>query len=109
MRWLAVLLAGCVTEHVAVTPHELLRHVPELRDQGHAEVEVADGGTYELSADRTFDVTIAGKRTRLAVRDMVAGCPDVAPFAGAPPSGHCLLENTTIDHFELDTRHHFDW
>jgi hypothetical protein len=99
-------LAACTTQHVGVTPRELLRHVPELRDQGHAIVEVPPYGTYELSADRTFDVTIGGRHRRMSIRDMVANCPDVPKFAeDTYRNPACLLENTTIAWFELDTRH----
>jgi hypothetical protein len=105
--WVA---AGCVTQHVGVTPRELLHHVPELRQHGRATVATDDGGTYELDAGRVFQVTVDGKPRVLTVREMIANCPDVVPFAndrfrGDPP---CLLIGTTVDQLPLDTRHHVD-
>jgi hypothetical protein len=105
--WLLLAAAGCVTETIGVTPREILHHVPELRARGRATVATSSG-TYELDASRTFEVTIGGAPRRISVREMLANCPEVAPFAGAtfhrdPP---CLLLDTTIDQLPLTTERH---
>ena len=99
--------AGCVTAQIGVTPREILHHVPELRTRGRAIVATSDG-TYELDADRTFDVTIGGAPRRISVREMIANCPDLAPFAGDlfRPDPPCLLLDTTIDQFPLRSERH---
>ena len=106
-----VVVTGCVTEQVAVTPTELLHHVRELREQGHAVVDVLPSGSEDLSADRRFDVTLGGKPVKLAVRDMIAQCPDDAPFRDprAWRGSRCLLLGTRIEQFPLYRRHSVDW
>lgn len=103
----SILAVGCVTTQVVVTPREILHHVPDLRMHGHAAVTTSHG-TYELDADRTFDVTIGGKPRRASVRELIANCPDVAPFAGDPfrPDPPCLLLDTTIQRFPLGSERH---
>ncbi len=111
MRGLALLLlVGCVTEQVSVTPRELLHRVRELRITGHAHVSVGNGDTYDLSADRVFDVTLHDKPATITLRQMIDGCPEIVPFAGQPGSPtRCLLLDTTVERFRIDTRHHVNW
>jgi hypothetical protein len=106
-----VLLAACATEQIRVTPHELLRHAHEFRDEGHAVVDVRPEGTAELSTDRAFDVTVGGKPVHLTIRDMVQDCPDVIPFAGTHPASarDCLLIGTSVQSFTLATHRHVPW
>jgi hypothetical protein len=97
-----------VTEHVGVTPRELLHHVPELR----AGQTVTVGDNYELGADDDVDLLIGETRAMIAARSLVADCPDVAPFAGYvyvhPPKG-CMLLRDDVRDIRLATHHHVDW
>jgi len=104
---LSLALAGCVTEQIGVTPREILHHVPELRTRGRATVATSDGA-YELEAARTFEITISGSSRRMSVRELIANCPDVVPFAGDPfrPDPPCLLLDTTIAQFPVTSERH---
>lgn len=103
--------AGCVTQQVAVTPAELLHHVRELREQGHAVVDVLPDGREDISADRRFAVTLGGKPATLSIRDMIAQCPDEAPFHDprAWRGSQCLLLGTRIERFPLHRRRSVNW
>jgi hypothetical protein len=106
-----LVLASCVTERLYVTPREILEHGPELRATGHAHVDTGHG-TYDLDADRTYAVMLDGRPQQLSVAQMIAGCRDAPPFVAAPRKPgdqRCLLGDTTVEQFPVETRHHIDW
>jgi len=96
----ALALAGC--SHIAVfaQPQAIANHAAELRDTGHAQVEVEQGGTVAVSVDDAVSITIPGNERShlwgliktgtpdqvetLSVGNLVAGCgPD-------RPDGDCI-------------------
>ena len=104
------MLAGCATEQITVSRSELLHHVVDLRTRGAATVDVGDAGTYEVSTSQQLAVTIGGKSIHMSLHDLIAGCPETAPFAGAPHvAPGCALLDTSENSFQVDTRHHVDW
>jgi hypothetical protein len=54
----AVLIAGCVTESLHTSGVRLADHEDELVARGSADVEIDEGGTARVSADRNVDVWI---------------------------------------------------
>lgn len=104
---LALLLgAGCTHYRISVAPREILHHVPELRAHARARVDVFPRGTVDIDVDRVFAVDIGGKRRRLSVRQLIAHCPDVAPFSGDTYRGNppCLLLGVRDTRLPLGTR-----
>jgi hypothetical protein len=92
MRWLALMLvAGCTHVPLSTQPSLLAVHAPELTANGHARVEVDQGGTQNVSAEDVVAITLPGNQrshlwglvttgtpdeTReLTIRNLVADCP----------------------------------
>lgn len=115
------LTSACTRQRVTVPPRGLFRAIPELRSSGRATIEVAPSGTHELARtdvlEAAFDsCTVLGlacerSNKQLTVDQLIANCPDVAPFAGdhfrrEPP---CLLLETTSHQLQVDSRIRPDW
>ena len=97
---------GCATESLTVTPQEIHRHLADLRDKGAAEVEVDPSGKYRLTKDKVFHAHFPGEMRYLTVAQLMANCTEIVPYPGqgrhrTPP---CLLEETTSEAWEVDTR-----
>lgn len=115
------LASACTRQRVTVPPRGLFRAIPELRSSGRATIDVSPSGTHELAKtdvlEAAFDsCTVLGlacerSSRQLTVDQLIANCPDVAPFAGdtfrrQPP---CLLLETTSGELQLDSRIRPDW
>ena len=101
-----VLLTACSTVHVTVAPRELLHHVVDLRTHGEAEVDVSPSGTEDVEIDQIVTIGAGTNARKSSVKDLIANCPDIAPFAGDtfrrdPP---CLLLDIH-EPIEVTTRH----
>jgi len=93
----ALLGAACTRQHVTIAPRVLLNHVGELREHGHADVELSPSGTRRVTPRDTFDVRVGNDVRKLRVAELMTGCPNVAPFAGDHHvrEQQCLLLETT--------------
>jgi hypothetical protein len=92
----AVLLCSCVMQPVTVTPDEIRRHLPELRERGQATLETTPTGNIALKSDQPISLKFSRpalfglfKQTdwwRGPVRDAADGCDG--------ERGKCLLSQT---------------
>ena len=76
MRALIVLLAACVHVPVSTQPNVLAMHARELGDRGFARIDVDEGGTIVVPADRPVTITIPGNERLYAWGLIKTGTPD---------------------------------
>ena len=103
----AFALCGCVGEReISVRYGEIHRHLVELRDHGHVEVEArATGGGGGNNATAVPDEsTTVDLHWSAAIADLAVGCPDIPPFRGTKLGHPCALVDRRDDQWLVERR-----
>lgn len=91
---------ACSRQRLTVTPTMLHSHVPALRANGRATVELEPSGSATLALDDVVPVKLGGETRKISIAKLIETCPDARPFANDNVTRRmhaksCLLLQTT--------------